>query len=305
MQFYNPQATASLVAFALQACVGPSTGEVSHTVPSPYERKRIELDTAKAELDAMHVDIGQALAPLIKQANEKGAARKGQIFLCEEEYERALVFVPILEDNFDREQEQIEDLYARKKVLDLPPHAIVREWTDHFALAQEMWFEYTTFRIYQVTETGGDPYFQALVELELRAEIRDVLVSQAQPIPLAPEGMKTWEEPRYLTGSGAKSSLGSTELPRPGPWPGILVKSTEVHSDLARSAIEGMSQKKPKKESFRILIQLGYDGEEQDWKLIPAPWPVSVPQPRVLGWSQGLPEDSHVLKPERLRQSKD
>ncbi len=239
--------------------------------------------------------------PLILRANAEGASRCSQVFLSEKQFSRALVFVPIPDDGF--EVSEIRDMVLAGGPINLPGDAVVRKWTDYYALAQEISFEYTSYRIVEVIEQDVEPYFSARVKLKLRAERRDAQENETQQIPVAPEGMTAWREPRVLEGRGwrANNKKWAVRLPTPTSLPGTLVKNLETHTSLGKSAVESLLQGKPKTELYQVEVRFEYVNEGQGWQLMQGLVAGSLPLPKHLRWEQGLPKDLPIMQAGRLR----
>lgn len=243
-------------------------------------------------------DIEEVVEELVEKTNGDARAQDAQVFVTVEEFARAMVFFPGEESP---EPDPGPILVDVSEVV-LPEDAVIREWTDRFALAQELAYRYSDFRILDVTLQFSPPFFAAEVELVLESLRRAAFAGEPAPLPSPPEGHVAWRPRRTLRVAGRGSS-SSDGLPVPVTPPGEAFSPPSSLDPLIQTALGSLRHQPYEKSESQIIVELQYDPLEETWELSGYRLGDGFPSPTQLSryhWS-GSKRAEFVFDPVRIR----
>jgi len=275
--------------------ISPQESPAASTQPSqtasPYENAAQDSATASA-------DLRQAIDKLIQDANKVAAERDGKVYVETKEFERAIVFTPI--PHPPPNPGTITALFVLKPVI-VPKNAVVKEWTDHFALAQKLSYRYSYVETLEIERNLSPPYFTAKITILLKTNHRWAYIGKSGGIPTAPDGYFAWWAGSFPSGMYGITRW-SGHLPALETPPGKVVTPPLPIDTIGQSAFNSLRQSSPKKNEYAVAAEMAYDHHRKQWELRRAT-ARSFPAPKRLAWSHGLEGDNDhcVLPPNKIR----
>ena len=283
---YSSQAkrwsTAGLALIALLT----SMAMIAGCAASPYDL--VEQDAA-----TISADVRQAIDKLITDANDIASAQDGKVYVDVKEFAREIFFVPAPGIPFS---------ILRSHTV--PKNAVLKEWTDRFALAQELSHRYSYVETLEIDRQIHPPYFTAKVKVLLKASHRWAYAGKPKGIPTAPDGYVAWSYhgPRMgMYGTGGCSG----RLPAPTTPAGKMITPSLPIDAISKSALDSLGQSPPKESEHVVVANMAYDHLKKCWYLKYVTRK-SFPRPEWLHWRHGLGEDKYgyVLSPGEIRRRK-
>lgn len=294
---------------------------------SPY-------DVAQRDTAAISADIRQAIGEHIARANRQAAARDGKVYVDVKQFKRMVAFVPVparrpaVEDEVEEPASAIDDILGGddpqpvRRRLNIPrsaraipvedsivavnrvppPNAVLKRWTDRFALAQELSYRYAFGKIRKVArQYSGPPYFTAEVEVLIKATQRWAYGGKAKSIPKPPAGYVLWRRPdRSFWGTGIG---GGGSLPIPETPVGKVVTASQPVDPVVQSALDSLRQGPPKDSECVIVVRMAYDHQKNRWQVVRVTAGKNFPTPRWLSWEHGVEQTTvfrTVFRPEEI-----
>ncbi len=257
---------------------------------SPY-------DLAETNAITISADIRLAIDKSIKDANKIASTQDGKTYIDVDEFDRVLVFVPITEP----ELRQRHFCYMKT----LPENALVKKWTDRFALAQQFSYRYSYVRILESTRHFSSPHFTAKVEVLIKATSHRAYGGMPTDIPSTPNDHMIWWPGRRSGFGGLRGMID--HLPAPTRPPGKIVTPSLAIDTISQSALDALRKSTPKTIKHTVIAHMSYDRSKKQWKLDSAMQKGDFPEPEWLEWSHGLvgKNADYVLKPDALRGHQD
>jgi hypothetical protein len=281
------RSAACLTPIALLTSMMLTTG----CAPSPYE-------TGDQNVARISAGIRQAVDACITEANEIASAQDDKVYIDVKKYDRVIVFVPI--PHLLPIPGTITALSSLKPVI-VPKNAVVKGWTDHFALAQELSYRYSYVETLETKHHLSPPHFTAKITILLKTTHRWAYTGKPKGIPAGPDGYIAWWAGSFWSnwhGTGEWSG----HLPAPEIPPGKVVTQSLPIDTISQSALNSLRQSPPKKSEYAVAAQMAYDHHRKRWELQHVTIK-NFPGPKPLSWNHGLEGDNdhYVLTPDKIR----
>jgi hypothetical protein len=257
---------------------------------SPY-------DLAERGAEMISADVRQAIDKLITDANDIASAQDGKVYVDVKKFARVMVFVPDSESGRPREP-------LLQSSAPVPRNAVLKEWTDWFALAQELSYRYSYIDILESEQHLSPPYFTAKVKVLLRVTRRWAYGGKPKDLPVAPDGYIAWWPFKLQDGYGYGPSPGF--LPAPGrPYGKVATQPLPIDT-ISQSALASLRQSPPQESDHVVVAHMVYDHHKKRWELRKATTERDFPRPEWLRWSHGLKGEKRrdVFAPDDIRCSK-
>lgn len=255
----------------------------------PYERGQQE----HAVLEADVMAVAQAL---VDKANRAAAEMDTRPFATIAEFPRVAVFVPGSESIKPRgEGPALKDADSAEPI---PEDGIVQEWTDRFALVQQLGYRYSAPEIVEIVESQTPPYFSAEIWIRRLETWRSALGGTPQAVPSPPDGYVIWRPSgRDLEAGKGVESPALAELPTVTSLPGEPIEPGRDVDPLVGRALEGLAKSAPHKETFRAIVHLDYDHVGEAWQVRSIHG--HPPRPITLRWTHGTyaHDGAYVFRP--------
>jgi len=257
---------------------------------SPY-------DLVERDAEMVSADVRRALDELIRNANKTAAKRDGKAYVDVQEFDRVIAFVPAPKPRAPGDPEEIPSVS-----YNVPKHAVLKKWTDRFALAQELSYRFSCGEILDVDRHLSPPYFTAKVKVLLKASHRWAYGGKPKDAPPAPEGCIVWKRSGMIGWgfSEQKTWLGS--LPIPGVPDGKADTPSPVTDSIVQSALDSLLQTSPKENEHVVYADMAYDHLKKGWHVRSATTEKGFTHPKYLFWWHGVGDRGrYVLKPVDVR----
>ena len=255
---------------------------------SPY-------DLAEQDAATIQADIRQAIDKCINEANGVASAQDGKVYVNVKKFDRAIAFVPIPEP---------EQQWSPLIISYTPPkNAVLKKWTDRFALAQELSYRYSYVKILESNRHFSPPYFTAKVKVLIKIISRHAYEGKPKDTPIAPDGYMVWEPAQSysLDGTGWLKALPAPSTPH-----GEEVTPSLAIDAISQSALDSLRKISPRESEYAIIARMAYDHSKKRWKLAGARNEKDFAEPEWLSWNHGLEGDRarYVLSPGEIRRRK-
>ncbi|HDZ20676.1 MAG TPA: hypothetical protein ENH80_11020 [Phycisphaerae bacterium] len=265
---------------------------------SPYESAQHRYDLAHrprdwpAEWEPILENDAKAFiqAELVDKVNERLASYFGAPHVKVYEFERVVYFEPIPEPTTgpipipDVKYQSAPS--SRRTVTDIPEGVIASaEWTDRFALAQEMSYR-CAIVLAEVKEIDLDSPtpFTVNVSVKLSGQKRHAVASQVHPPPRPPTGYRYWTRsppPGGFLGMGGHAIYVPKELPG---------RPHEVGADsLADQAAEALAETVATPTAVTAILGVSYDIQTGQWGIVHTDESKAAALPaKTLSWDYGI-----------------
>jgi len=264
---------------------------IAGCAPSPYE-------LAQRDGESVSADVRRAMDKLILDANEVAAERDGKVYVETKVFERAIIFT---RTHHPCPNPGTITVFSELEPVIVPKVAVVREWTDRFALAQELSYRYSCLEPPEIERNLRPPYFTAKVAVLLKTSHRWAYAGRPRGIPTAPDGYSAWWACSCPSVWG-RLVLWSGHLPDLETPPGKVLTPSLPIDAISQSALDSLRQSSPKESECAVTAEMAYDHHRKQWELRDAT-PKGLPIPKRLSWGHGLEgeDDYCVLPKDKIR----